>query len=353
MTRPGPNETMQAVVNFAPDPRSVQLREVPVPQPGEEDVLVAVKAVGVCGSDVHQYESSHSWNVNYPVILGHEFSGIVAQVGARVGGFAEGDRVTSETAAVLDPASPLVRIGRYNLDPAREGFGYGVDGAMAGFVSVPARCLHRLPPSVGFETAALTEPCAVAYNAVCVSSHIRPGDAVVVIGPGPIGLCATLLAALSGASPLVVVGVASDSDRLALASGLGATHVFSGPESEVVEEVRALTDGYGPDVVVDAAGVSSTLKLAIDLARPGGQVTKVGWGPKPYGFSLDPLVAKAVTLQGSFSHTWAMWEKVLHMLATGQLDPSPLVQRVGALSSWEESFLAMREGRVVKAILTP
>lgn len=353
MTQTMGDKTMQAVVNFAPDPHSVELRELSVPEIGDEDVLVAVKAIGVCGSDVHQYESSHSWAVNYPVVLGHEFSGVIAAVGSRVTAFAEGDRVTSETAAVLDVTSPLVRSGHYNLDPGRRGFGYGVDGAMAGFVRVPERCIHLLPPTLSFETAALAEPCSVAYNAVCVSSRIRPGDAVVVVGPGTIGLCATLLAALSGASPLVVVGTAADGDRLALATVLGATHVVAGAPAEVAGQIKDLTDGYGPDLVVDSAGVSATLALALDLVRPGGQVTKVGWGAKPYGFSLDPLVAKAVNLQGSFSHTWAMWEKVLHMLATGQLDPSPLVQYVGPLSSWREGFLAMHEGRVVKAVLKP
>ncbi|MDA8292031.1 MAG: zinc-binding dehydrogenase [Actinomycetota bacterium] len=345
--------TMQAVVNYAASPRSVELREVSIPEIGEEDVLVSVRAVGVCGSDVHQYEASHSWNVNYPVILGHEFSGVVVGTGARVAAFAEGDRVTSETAAVLDPRSPFVRSGRYNLDPARQGFGYGVDGAMAGFVRVPERCLHLLPASLGFEVAALAEPCAVAYNTVCVTSRVRPGDAVVVIGPGPIGLCATMLASLSGASPLVVVGTSTDGDRLDLATSLGATHVISAPPAEAVEEIGELTGGHGPELVIDSAGASTALQLALEVVRPGGQVTKVGWGPTPYGSSLDPLVAKAVSLQGSFSHTWAMWEKVLHMLGTGQLDPSPLVQHVGPLSSWEDGFVAMREGRVIKAVLTP
>lgn len=340
-------------MNFAPAPRSVGLREVPVPDIGDQDVLIGVKAVGVCGSDVHQYEGTHSWAVNYPVVLGHEFSGVVAKVGKHVRAFSEGDRVTSETAAVIDPSSPFTRAGRYNIDPARKGFGYGVDGAMAGFVRAPERCLHLLADNVSFETAALAEPCAVAYNTVCVNSRVRPGDAVAIVGPGPIGLCATMLAALSGANPLVVVGTPADEGRLALAKSLGATHVVSSPPEELLEQVRVLTDGYGPDLVVDSAGVSATLHVALDLVRPGGQVTKVGWGSEPYGFSLDPLVAKAVSLQGSFSHTWPVWEKVLHLLATGQLDPSPLVQYSGPLSSWEDGFAAMRDGRAVKAVLLP
>ena len=155
-----------AIVNYAPQPHSVELREVPLPEIGPDDVLLDVAAVGVCGSDLHQWTSEHSWPVNYPVILGHEFSGRVARTGANVMNFQVGQRVCSETAAVINPDSPLARVGRYNLDPSRKGFGYGVDGAMTQHVRVPARCLHRVPDNLPLATAALTEPCCVAFSAV-------------------------------------------------------------------------------------------------------------------------------------------------------------------------------------------
>ena len=128
---------MVGLVNYAKDPHSVELRELPVPGFGEEDVLFKVEAVGICGSDLHQYAGKQSWPVNYPVVLGHEFAGYVAKAGNRVTGFKEGDRVVSETAALLPPDSAFIRQGLYNLDPKRLGFGYGVDGAMAPFVKVP------------------------------------------------------------------------------------------------------------------------------------------------------------------------------------------------------------------------
>ena len=128
-----------AVVNFASVPRSVELREIESPSLEPDDVIIDVGAVGVCGSDLHQWTGDHSWPVNYPVVLGHEFGGTIAQVGERVNGWREGDRVVSETAAVIDANSPMSRIGLYNLDPTRRGFGYGVDGAMTRFVRVPAR----------------------------------------------------------------------------------------------------------------------------------------------------------------------------------------------------------------------
>src|ERR1700709_2608674 len=158
--------TSPAVVNFAPEKGSVEIREISKPEIGEEDVLLEVANVGVCGSDLHQWTADHSWPVNYPVVLGHEFGGHIVETGSRVTGWKEGDRVVSETAAVIDANNPMSRQGLYNLDPTRKGFGYGVNGAMTRFVSVPARCLHRVPDSLPFEKAALTEPCCVAYNAV-------------------------------------------------------------------------------------------------------------------------------------------------------------------------------------------
>ena len=344
---------MLAVVNFAPQPLSVELREVPLPAIGDDDVLLDVQAVSVCGSDLHQYHGKQSWKVNYPVVLGHEFAGRIAQVGKRVHNFQGGERVVSETAAVLDENSPFVRSGCYNLDPHRLGFGYGVNGAMTKFVRVPERCLHHLPDDLSFEKAALTEPCCVAYNAVCVSSHVRPGDSVVVIGPGPIGLLCAQMATLSGASPLVVVGIPADGKRLEVAKQVGATLTLGARGEDIVASVKALDDGYGVDLVIDAAGVSSTMKLALDLVRPGGQVTKVGWGPQPYGFSMDPLVAKGVTLQGSFSHTWPMWRKVVSMLANGQINVDPILNRVAPLTEWRGCFEAMESGEIVKAVLKP
>jgi L-iditol 2-dehydrogenase len=344
---------MIGLVNFAKDARSVELREVPVPEIGEEDVLFSVQAVGICGSDLHQYMGTQSWPVNFPVVLGHEFAGIVAKSGSRVRGFKEGDRVVSETAAVLPSDSAFIRQGLYNLDPKRAGFGYGVNGAMAPFVRVPARCLHHVPNSLAYEKAALTEPCCVAFNAVCVNSRIRPGDTVAVIGPGPIGLLCALMAKLAGAGHLAVIGIPVDAERLEVARKIGAETTLGAQDEDVREWVKQFGDGYGFDLVIDAAGVSASLKLALDIVRPAGQITKVGWGPQPLNFSLDPLVQKAVTLQGSFSHNWPIWEKVISLLASGKIDLELVLNRVSPLDEWHEAFAEMHAGRIVKAVLKP
>jgi alcohol dehydrogenase/L-iditol 2-dehydrogenase len=344
---------MVGLVNFGKDPHSVELRDVPIPDFGEDDVLFSVKAAGVCGSDLHQYSGKQSWPVNYPVILGHEFSGVIEKVGARVRGFAEGDRVVSETAAVLPADSAFVRQGLYNLEPKRLGFGYGVNGAMTSHVKVPARCLHKIPSQLSFEKAALTEPCAVAYNATCVNSHIRPGDTVAIIGPGPIGLLCALMAKLAGAGHLIVIGIPADAHRLEVAKKLGAETILGAKGEDVLDWVKNFGDGYGVDLVIDAAGVSASLKLALDIVRPAGQITKVGWGPQPLNFSLDPLVQKAVTLQGSYSHNWPIWEKVISLLASGKLNLDHVLNRVSPLKEWQGVFDEMHAGKIVKGVLTP
>ena len=134
-----------AVVNYAPEKGSDEIREIDKQEIGDEDVLLEVANVGVCGSDLHQWTADHSWPVNYPVVLGHEFAGTIVETGNKVSGWKRGDRVVSETAAVIDINNPMSKAGFYNLDPTRKGFGYGVNGAMTKLVRVPARCLHQLP----------------------------------------------------------------------------------------------------------------------------------------------------------------------------------------------------------------
>ncbi|HEX7088354.1 MAG TPA: zinc-binding dehydrogenase [Vicinamibacterales bacterium] len=344
--------TQQAVVQYALTPMAVELREVPVPEIGPNDVLLAVGAASVCGSDVHQAYATHSWAVNVPVTLGHEFGGTIAAVGRDVKGFREGDRVVSETAAVICGECLMCRTGRYNLCPSRKGFGYGVDGAMAQYVRVPARCLHHVPDSLPFEIACLTEPHCVAYNAMCGNASITPGDAVVVLGPGPIGLLCTRMAALSGAHPLIVAGLANDAARLETARQLGATHTVNVQAEDLQEVVRDLAP-LGADVVCDASGASRPLDIALKLVRPDGQVVKVGWSPDEFAVDLNPLVLKNIRLQGSFSHNYPIWERVIYLLDQGLTRAELIVGLKAGLDGWHEAFEAMHTGQVIKSVLVP
>jgi alcohol dehydrogenase/L-iditol 2-dehydrogenase len=341
-----------ALVQYELKPMHVEVRDVPVPEIGDDDVLLRVGAVSVCGSEIHQIHCTHTWAVNVPVVLGHEFGGTVAQAGRNVNAFHEGDRVVSETAAVICGECELCRSGRYNLCPRRKGFGYGVDGAMADYVKVPARCLHRIPDGLPMEIACLAEPHAVAYNAMCVNSHIRPGDLVVVFGPGPIGLLCARMAALSGANPLIVVGLAGDAMRLDAALKLGATRTVN-VEAENLEDIVREYRPLGAELVCDASGAARPLQEALKIVRPDGQVTKVGWSPAGLSLDTNPIVQKNARLQGSFSHTYAMWERVIHLLAEGLTHPEAIIGMRTGLEQWREAFDAMRDGRVIKSVLVP
>jgi alcohol dehydrogenase/L-iditol 2-dehydrogenase len=152
---------------------------------------------------------------------------------------------------------------------------------------------------------------------------------------------------------VVLAGIARDRPRLELGLRLGATDAFDIETQDAEATLRALGDGQGADLVVDAAGASAALQHALRWVRPGGHMTKVGWGPQPLGFSLDPLVQKAVTLQGSFSHNWPVWDRVLRLLSSGQLDPRPLISKVASLAEWQSCFDGMASGTLVKGVLVP
>lgn len=344
---------MKAVVNYDSKPCSVELREIAEPRPMPGELVVRVRAVGVCGSDLHQYRGTHSWKVNYPVILGHEFAGEIVAVGEGVEGWREGERVTCETAAVICGHCLYCRSGRYHLCPERLGYGYGTDGAMTLYVRAAARALHRLPDNVPFEDAAMTEPCCVAANAVIELSHPKPGDFILVFGSGPIGILCLQMAKLFSPREVALVGLSTDGKRLEIAEAVGADRILLADQDDLLAYARRQGDGLGADLVIDAVGTSAVLEPCLHLVRPGGQITKVGWGPEPLNFSLDPLVQKAVTLQGAFSHTYATWERVLTLMGKSRLCLAPMRRVFKKLESWREAFEAMESRKIVKSILIP
>jgi len=341
---------MQAVVKFGRHDGDVEVREIPEPELDDNQVLIEVRATGVCGSDIHMWRDHQSWPIKLPLVLGHEFSGVVARVGRQVQGFQPGERVTCETAAVVCGRCSYCLTGNYNLCPHRQGFGSVIDGSFTRFLAVRPQLLHRIPEGVSFEQAALTEPVCVAYNALVEKSVIKPGDLVVIQGAGSIGMIALLVAQLRGAI-VAMLGTDTDTRRLEVARQLGARYTLNVQREDVLALVRSLGDGLGAQLVVDCTGVSQALQQSLQLVRPLGCITKIGWGPQPLGFSLDPLVAKAVTLQGSFSHTYLTWERVLALLASGQIDLGAVIGGIYPLGEWRQAFAAMEQGVNIKSVL--
>lgn len=342
---------MKAVVKYGRQNGEVEVRDVKQPEMLPHQVMIEVAAVGVCGSDIHMWHDNQSWPIKLPVILGHEFCGTVVDVGSQVDGVTVGERVAVETAAQVCGKCIYCHSGNYNMCPHRLGFGNLLDGAMTRYVPVRPQILHHIPENVTFEQASLTEPICVASKAVIEKSDVHPGDVVVVQGAGAIGILAAQVALLCGAGTVVMLGTDVDAHRLELARKIGVHHTLNVQKEDPMDLIRSLGDGYGADLVVDCTGVSVALKQAMEIVRPLGGITKIGWGPQPLNFSLDPLVAKAVKLQGSFSHTYATWERSLRLISTGQIDTSVVIGGVYPIDEWETAFSKMESGENIKSIL--
>ena len=344
---------MKAVVKYDNVAGATEVREVPVPEIGPDDVLVRVGYIGICGSDPHMHHNKVSYKVNVPLILGHEFAGTIEKVGANVKGWNTGDRVTSETHADYCGKCVLCRTNNYHICRERKGYGFQVDGAFAKYVKGPSSILHKLPENVSIREASLTEPLCVAYSSLVKHANIKPGDLVVVIGPGPIGLLCVKMASILGATEIVVVGTDGDDGRMEMAKKWGATRVINSSKEDPVPVIMGLGDGYGADLVVDCAGFSPTLKLSIDVVRPCGQINKIGWGPGPVGFSLDQLISKTVTLQGTFSHNWDVWEKCLVLMREKTVDLNEIITHELPLDQWQKGFDLIESKEGLKIVLTP
>lgn len=344
---------MKAVVKFGYGDGDVDFRDMPEPEPGPEEVLLEVKAAGICGSDIDLYHNTQSYHVDVPVILGHEFTGVVVAVGERVKGFKGGERVVAETAAYTCGECTFCRSGQYNFCPSRKGFGYGVHGAFTRYVKVKYTLLHRIPDSLAFKDAVLVEPVAVTVNALIEHTRITPADTVVIIGPGAIGLLSVLVAKVAGATNIVVVGRKRHQARLALAREIGATATIDSETQDLREEIKRFGDGLGADIVIDVTGANQSLDQALDIVRRNGQITEIGFANAAPDFSLVRLVNKAITLKGVYSHTYRSWERAIQLIASGQVDPRPLVSGYYSLEDWERAFKDFDSGRAIKTILLP
>jgi alcohol dehydrogenase/L-iditol 2-dehydrogenase len=344
---------MKAVVKYDNVDGATELREVSIPEIGPDDVLVKVAYIGICGSDPHMHHNKVTYKVNVPLILGHEFAGTIEKIGDNVKGYKIGDRVTAETHADYCGECILCRTNNYHVCRERKGYGFQTDGAFAKYVRVPSRILHRVPDNVSLKEASLTEPLCVAYSSLVKNSKMKSGDLVVIIGPGPIGLLCTKIAKIIGASDIIVIGTDGDEGRLEKAKELGATLTINSSKEDPVPIIMGMRDGYGADIVVDTAGFSPTLKLSMDVVRPCGQINKIGWGPKPVDFSLDPLISKAVTVNFTFSHNWDVWEQCLVLMSKKEVDLNEFITHELPLDKWAEGFELIESKEGLKVVLTP
>lgn len=343
---------MKALVKFAPGRGHVEIREVPEPVAGPGQLKVEVKAAGVCGSDLHIYHDEIGITIEPPVVMGHEFAGVVAEVGDGVEHLRVGDRVTCETTAWSCGRCLQCRLGHYNMCAERKVVGYAVDGCFARACVVNERQVHLLPENVDFQAGALTEPLACAVHAVLELTSILAGDRVMITGPGPVGLlCLQLVKAAGGFA--LVCGTSQDAERLALARRFGADLTVNVDRKDALEIVRDLTGGQGADIFLECAGAPQAARLGLEATRRGGQYTQVGLFPGPFELKFDLIAYKELRVTGSLGQRWTSWQRALSLMARGQVDTGSLVSHVLPLTEWREAFRLAEEGQGLKIVLEP
>lgn len=343
---------MKAVVKYALGEGNVDLMEVPEPSPGPDEVKIEVKAAGICGSDIHVYRGDIKLLIKTPVIMGHEFDGIVSEVGPSVSRWKIGDRVTSETSVYVCGECIPCRTGDYNVCAEKRLIGYWFNGAFAKYCVVPSRLVHRLPDNVSFISGALSEPLACCVNGVTEKTPISPRDVVVVAGPGTIGLLSLQLAKASGAT-VVLCGTQVDAKRLDLGQRLGADATVNTDMEDPWKVVSELTKGGGADVFIECSGSSEAVRMGFRLVRRGGRYTQIGLTGRPFELDFDTVAYKEITVVGSLGQRWTSWTRGLKLMEEGLVKTEPLVSEILPITEWKTGFTKMERKEGLKILLRP
>jgi threonine dehydrogenase-like Zn-dependent dehydrogenase len=328
-----------------PAKRGIVLEDVPVPTVGPWEVLVRVRAAGICGSDQRIYNEVNTGR-RRRFIIGHEIAGTVVAAGERVTEVPLGAPVAVEICIGCGICRPC-KVGRVNLCEKLEELGVTVDGGMTELVAVPARNVHVLPPGLPFETAVLADPLACVIRGLEMIT-VTSGSWVAVLGPGQMGLLATQVIKRILRARVVVIGTRDD--RLALARGMGADEAVNLRERDAVAAVRELTDG-GADFVFEAAGTAEALGQGIAMARKGGSVVMLTVH-KQVQLDLEPAVRGELHLVGAICYSYREYQRALALLAQGRVDVEPLTRHVFPLHQAQEAFEFVLSRQGVKAILT-
>lgn len=330
--------------------RPLVVRTVEEPRVGPQDVLVRVAACGICHTDLHYIDHNVPTFKTPPLILGHETSGTIEQVGAEVEGFRPGERVLLPAVLTCGRCAQCRR-GRENICERMVMFGNHVDGAYAEYVAAPAKDVFRLPEAIPLEEAAIiADAMSTPFHAVTVRGRVQPGEWVVVVGCGGVGLNLVQIAAFVGGR---VVAVDVVEEKLALARALGAEHTVPARAVESVPKaVRRLTDG-GADVAFEAVGTPATITLAYDSVRRGGRMVLVGYSDRPAEISAARMMFFEMEILGSLGCRPVDYPRLIALVAAGRLQLAPLISHRLPLGEINAGLDLLRQGKSIRALVLP
>jgi L-iditol 2-dehydrogenase len=344
---------MQALVKMQKGDGFLELREVQPPRPGAGEVLIEVKACGICGTDVHVlHDRFPYWP---PVILGHEFAGQVVECGPDTRYYKPGDRVVGEPHTQACGHCYLCRTGNIQICPLKRSPGWGIDGAFARYLKMPERLLHRIPEDMSYDVAALVEPTANAVHDVVERAKVEAGDFVVVLGPGPIGLLAALTARAGGARHVVIVGTAADAGlRLKKARELRIDSVIDASVTDPAVVVRDLTGGMGADLVIECSGAAAAIASTVELVRKKGRISAIGLTARDaIPFPWDKAAFKVCDVFFNLSTSYTSWDRTIHLIHTGRIPAQEIISHRLPLADWRLAFEEIEAQRALKVLLIP
>lgn len=324
-------------------------KKYPNPQLNNKEVLVNVKACGLCGTDVHIYNGE--FEADFPVVIGHEFSGIIEKVGSEVTRYALGDKVA------VNPNKPChnceyCRSGKENLCTDLTSLGVNIDGGFAEFTAVPESSTYKIPKTLDFESGAFVEPLSCAIHGV-ETIEINKGDNVLVLGSGPTGLLLMQLAQLSGASKVISSDI--NPKRLKVANRLGASETVDATKKNLPESVKSIFDTKGADVVIEAVGSKTTMVQSLEAAKPGGNILWFGVSSPEMEVPIKPfeVYQKELTIQGSFVNPYTT-QKAVKLLSEGKIKTDQLISHRFDLSQFDKAIdTYLNDDNRIKILMEP
>jgi len=341
---------LTALVKTKPGPGNLDLFEIPEPTASGDLVKIRVVYSGICGTDLHTWDGVYPGNTP-PVVLGHEFSGYVAEVGPAVKNVKPGDKVTSETTFSTCGNCIYCQRKEYNLCASRKGIGTQVNGSFAEYLLIREESVHKLPDTVSLLSAALTEPLACAVHGCLERTSVDAGDTVLIFGPGTLGLLSAMTMLSKGAA-VILSGVSADENRLAFARTLGVQRTVDQQKEDLHDIVMELTGKAGASPVIECSGNIKALNTALQLAAKQADVVQLGIFPKQYN-EIDTSVffPKEIRLVGSRTQKPSSWRTAIHLMAGRGLVPENLVTGIFPLNEWEKAFQTVRNGEGIKTVI--
>jgi L-iditol 2-dehydrogenase len=332
---------------------NLALLETDIPHPASDEVLIEIKAAGICGTDVHILHDQYPYWP--PVILGHEFSGEIVEIGEQVSRYRVGERVVGEPHTLACGKCELCRTGYMQLCSEKRSIGWGIHGAFTRYMKLPEKLLHNIPDEMSFEEAAVVEPTANVVQDVIERGGVQANDFVVVIGPGPIGLLSLMAARSAGAREIALVGVKVDKKlRLEIGNQIGADHIIVADEEDAVEKVNTLTHGRGADVVVEASGAAPAIASTVAMVRRLCRIVVIGMTSREQIlFPWNAAIWKMCTIVFNLSTGYTSWEKAIGLIASKKINVAPLVTHCVPLQEWEKGMTAAERGDAIKVLLIP